>query len=562
MQDLYGELEKQEWTRTEKRGQRVWHTEKYPAVLDWENHITLWPEKWPWAEIEQAYARVGSANAFECTPAETPILMADWTEKPIAKVQAGDRVMGYTEGNYNKYQPTRVAQVSTVEREVVEVEFESGTRIRCTADHPWLVGEGKRKRYLPVKARRTMSLVNAPLPQPGAEEREDWAYLAGIIDGEGHIPVRRPGAPVTIAQRDDSAAYPSIIGCLDRLGISYNVHENKGRPGVVLLQLRGTHQMLRQLLSVAGPRFGKAEQARGWLSGKTNVWAQSREKVAAIYRGQVETAYALTTGTKNYIAWGFRSHNTMYQQNPMPEGSALVTQEVINACKDWNRPGGKGYRTSASALPAIVRVLSVDPSPSKFNGIVVGDLAVSKDSFTFAVMHVGSMVAGIEQVKAECDRLMMLYKPDYFIFEESGFLMWMRDDPWFHQIKDRVNFIRHKTGVNKNHAEYGVQSLAGDFEQERISLPYGDDGGRRMTEILVNEALQYPDGETYDTLMALWFVKFNYRDLKPKGQKGSYTRAGAQPWGFLKDIRKKQDTADQAYKEWHRRHQKKEMSGV
>jgi len=323
MLDLYGELEKQEWERGPKEGERLWHIEKYPAVLSWEKKETLWPEKWPWDEIELAYVTVGGANAFE----------------------------------------------------------------------------------------------------------------------------------------------------------------------------------------------------------------------------------------------------TMYQQNPMPEGSALVTQAIINSCKDWNRPGGKGYRTRKDALPAIVRVMSVDPSPSKFNGIVVGDIAVSKDSFTFAVMHVASMKAGIQQVKAECDRLMALYKPDYFIFEESGFLMWMREDPWFVEIENQVRFIRHKTGVNKNSMEYGVQSLAGDFEFQRISLPYGDDAGRRMTDILANEALQYPDGDTYDTLMALWFVKFNYKNLVPIGQRGSYIgglKAAGSGWGYLKDLRKKKDTADEAYKEWHRnrKKQEKEMSRV
>jgi hypothetical protein len=313
MLDLYGELEKQEWTRGEKRGTRVWHTEKYPAVLDWENKITLWPKKWTWDEIEVAYARVGTPNAFE----------------------------------------------------------------------------------------------------------------------------------------------------------------------------------------------------------------------------------------------------TMYQQNPVPEGSALVTQEQIDACKDWSRPAGVGFKKSSDGFPPIVKVLSVDPSPTKFNGIIVGDLAVSRDSFAFAVTHVGRMKAGIEQVKAECDRLIDQFRPDYFVFEESGFLAWFRNDPWFHDLENRVGFIRHHTGANKNHVEYGVQSLAGDFQFERISLPYGDDDARRMTDMLVNEALQYPDGDTYDTLMALWFIKFNYKHLRPRGKKGSYMGSGrGQGWSFLKGIKDRKENQDYAYREYMRQMEK------
>lgn len=329
MLDLYGELEKQEWTRGEKTGERLWHTEKYPAVLDWDEKKTLWPQKWPWNEIELAYVTVGGANAFE----------------------------------------------------------------------------------------------------------------------------------------------------------------------------------------------------------------------------------------------------TMYQQNPMPEGSALVTQAQIDACKDWHRGAGVGFRKSSEGFPPIVRVLSVDPSPTKWNGIILGDLAVSREAFSFAVTHVARMKAGVRQMQAECDRLIAQYRPDYFIFEESGFLAWFRDDPWFVEIKDRVNLILHKTGANKNSMEYGVQSLAGDFEFQRISLPYGDDDARRMTEMLANEALQYPDGETYDTLMALWFVKFNYKQLRPAlSHLGNYRQGKGQRggWSFLKGLKQPREAPEFAYRELQKQiaaqrkqmEREQEMSGV
>lgn len=297
--DLYGELEKQEWTRTAKKGEKAWHVEKFPAVLDWDTHKVLWPERWPWEEIEMAYVRCGGAGPF----------------------------------------------------------------------------------------------------------------------------------------------------------------------------------------------------------------------------------------------------STMYQQQPMPEGEALVTQAWIDACKDFDRGAGKGYRKSADGFPPITTVLSVDPSPTKFNGIVMGELAYHRENFAFAVTHVQRLQAGVRQLQAECDRLIAIHHPDYFIFEESGFLAWFRDDPWFLDIQKRTKLLLHKTGVNKNSMEYGVQSLAGDFEFQRISLPYGNEEARRMTEMLANEALIYPAGDTSDLLMALWFVKFNHRKLAPVRMLPRRVRGTSEGgWSWLRQMKPKSRT--------------------
>ena len=256
---------------------------------------------------------------------------------------------------------------------------------------------------------------------------------------------------------------------------------------------------------------------------------------------EIELAFARVGGTNAF--------ECMYQQNPMPEGSALVTREWIDGCKDHARPAGVGYRTHEDGFPAITRILSVDPSPTKFNGIVMGELAYSRENFAFAVTHVSRMQAGIRQLQAECDRLIDTYHPDYFIFEESGFLAWFRDDPWFVEVDQRVKLLLHKTGVNKNSMEYGVQSLAGDFEFARISLPWGDEDGRRMTEMLANEALMYPAGDTTDLLMALWFIKFNYQKLAPYQFLPTRIRGGTgKGWSWLKN--RGGNAQDEHYRRW------------
>jgi len=254
---------------------------------------------------------------------------------------------------------------------------------------------------------------------------------------------------------------------------------------------------------------------------------------------------------------GHAPFSCLFQQEPMPEGTALVRMEWIEACRDRDRPARVGHRIehAQDQFVPIVRVVSIDPSPTKFNGIIVGDLAYDREHFAFAVTEVIRMKAGIRDLKAEVDRIISSVKPDYLIFEESGFLTWFRDDPWFVELKDRVRFVPHHTGVNKNTREYGVQSLGGDFEFARISLPYGDEEGRRMSDLLSNEALTWYEGvkDGFDLLMALWFVKFNFKKLSPVHLMPTHVRGSTDGgWSWMRKIKDRKNVQDENYRNWQK----------
>ena len=107
-----------------------------------------------------------------------------------------------------------------------------------------------------------------------------------------------------------------------------------------------------------------------------------------------------------------------------------------------------------------------------------------------------------------------------------------------------------------------MQSLAGDFEFTRISLPYGDDTAKRMTDLLVDEAIIYPSGATNDLLMALWFVKFNYKKLMPTHnlptrRKGSGTGGG---WSWLKQMKGQRNPQDEAYRRWRKQDETRKVA--
>lgn len=244
----------------------------------------------------------------------------------------------------------------------------------------------------------------------------------------------------------------------------------------------------------------------------------------------------------------------MYQQEPTSEGAAIFKPMWLDACKDPKRKAREGYRVQTGGFLPIVRVLSMDPSPSGYNGFIVGDLLCDRRGFHFAITEVYRKRAGVREAQALVDELISSARPDYFIYESSAVTKWLRDDPWFLALTSRVRVITHRTGVNKHSQEFGVQSLPGDFELGRISLPYGDDEGRAMTDLLVNEALVYPQGQTDDLLMALWFVKFNHKKLVPFRDLPTRVRGGdGGTWSFLESLARRGDPQEEAYRRWHKR---------
>lgn len=228
----------------------------------------------------------------------------------------------------------------------------------------------------------------------------------------------------------------------------------------------------------------------------------------------------------------------LFQQKPHPEGGGIVEEDWKVKCVDPERKGLEGFQgedKAAQGLP-IVRVIGVDPTPTQSAGIVVGDLLYDREVFTFAVIEVIRLEAGVRKLKYEIDRCIQQYRPDYMVFEQSGFSVWLEEDPIYEAWRKQVRIINHHTGVNKNSMEYGVQSLAGDFEFGHIRLPGGDDSGRYMTDMLWEELELYPSGDTWDLVMALWFIKYNYKSLVPVfAYNDTFDRVGgSRTWSFVK----------------------------
>jgi hypothetical protein len=214
---------------------------------------------------------------------------------------------------------------------------------------------------------------------------------------------------------------------------------------------------------------------------------------------------------------GHAVFSTMYQQEPTNEGESVFRPEWWPACWDHNRAGGEGVRVGIGrgAIP-ISRVLSIDPSVRQFHGLIVADVLYDKSRFVPVVIEAKRWRGTQRSIIEEISRALETYKPDYFVFEDVSFIQWLKEDPFYQEIQQQCRVLPHQTGRNKGDMEMGVESLAREVEFGDIRLPYGDDWGREMSKALMEEANSFPYGVTTDILMALWFIKWNYKKFVPK----------------------------------------------
>ena len=131
---------------------------------------------------------------FSCFPANAPILMSDWTERPIQSLCEGDVVVGWVmePGKKSKLVSSRVLNIQISKKPVNHYTLQTGRFVRCTPDHKWYTGRrgtDGHKVYLPLGDHKNElgSLISvadtvAPCPDPVVA-----AYLGGIYDGEGGV---------------------------------------------------------------------------------------------------------------------------------------------------------------------------------------------------------------------------------------------------------------------------------------------------------------------------------------------------------------------------------------
>lgn len=227
------------------------------------------------------------------------------------------------------------------------------------------------------------------------------------------------------------------------------------------------------------------------------------------------------------MAIGGPLFNCMYQQTPEYAGEFVPkwwltgdgTQEHPG-CYDGQRSVGTGWVQDQMWVP-ITRVMSVDPSPTNYAGIVVADVVwlPRHQYFNCTVVDIRRDRYGQNMMLEVMREVQQEYHCQNLILETNS-AKWLHEDVAWHRLTAMFPSppIGHNTTKwNKNDTLLGVWSLAADFEAGRIRFPMGDGDSRERMAVLIDEILAYPNGQTDDVLMALWFVKANYKKLMPRG---------------------------------------------
>lgn len=312
-----------------------------PDLLDANGSpISIWPERHPVEGIMSEF--VLSPYITSCTPGWGPILMSDWSEKPISEVKVGDSVIGFeTETPIPRKLchliPSKVLAVGSEKGIVYKYTTDKGNTLYSTADHFWFTGRKRSEGEMyknPVPGVK-VSRVYQPLPN---NDPLLWSYLGGLLDGEGHF--SKGGSNITICQSltKNGPICAKIEDTLSKLGIGFNpyprtVIQNGEEARTILYDLQGGRN-LRMSILLNCPHLAKRSQLQKqmWkLAHRVGHQDKSKERIVSQeVIGEMDVFWLQTT-SGNYVSQGYASKNCQKFNKP---NRAIGGQTIFPTKKD------------------------------------------------------------------------------------------------------------------------------------------------------------------------------------------------------------------------------------
>ncbi|HTN72853.1 MAG TPA: Hint domain-containing protein, partial [Methylomirabilota bacterium] len=265
-----------------------------------------------------------------CTVGDTPILMADWSHKPIREVQIGDEVIGWAPREKDGKRFLKSAKVINIghhlSQPVRKFTFSNGRSVICTKDHKWWrgaqwAGAGKGapvwKRgqeysslgfgYHELKYIRELVVPTEPI------DKFDAGWLSGFFDGEGTLRLNKYHSSAMIGFTQsvrNQCVIDRFKAVMEKFGFQFS--ESICHPGderhsrsFHYWMKGGWRELYRFMVEINPARAGKI---REWLFSQMKT---DRLKLITEEDAGLEHVFWLETETGNYIANGFCSKNSL-----------------------------------------------------------------------------------------------------------------------------------------------------------------------------------------------------------------------------------------------------------
>ena len=232
-----------------------------------------------------------------------------------------------------------------------------------------------------------------------------------------------------------------------------------------------------------------------WPGKRTYKWLMSRMQAAE------------TTG-------GRQIYEMVYYNQAYVEGTQIFTMDMIDQCM---RPD-----LSIGQIPGSLHLVAgLDPASSGYQAAVLWGINAMKGEL-FLIDIENRQGGGVKHALQIMSDWYQKYDLQHWIIEENGFQTAIRQDD---KIKDFVlrggiTMQGHITGKNKHDPMYGVGSMAGLFEAQKIFLPTGNSESLAKVNSY-RQQLLYFDGkpvstrnkEKTDLVMAAWFPMKVFRRM-------------------------------------------------
>ena len=282
---------------------------------------------------------LGKTNVLFCLDAATRVLTTDLRWMPIGNVRAGDELIGFDEqlGPQNKLRRSAVQIVAPVRRPSYRIVTDVGSFV-ASAEHQWVATNhlGERgvasRRWVQTDALRVGHRI-CRWVEPWTElpDERDAGWLAGLLDGEGHVSNAGNGNCLGFAQKP-GAVLERACALLTKYGFSYKLTPNSN--GVVGVQV---HRGFRALGAIRPARLLPKghflwEGQRSW-----SLRSDHAQVVAVESLGERELV-GMQTSTGTFIAEGLLSHNSMWESPDFPEAcrpNFAAVDHLIVPCQ-WN----------------------------------------------------------------------------------------------------------------------------------------------------------------------------------------------------------------------------------